>query len=113
MTDPYYHRTEFRDRAAALGLECTFLNRRYGWARTNWPAGRVPEKYQSLVAYARLHMPVGADGEVDGPRYRSRMPSRVTIYCGCRTPRAATLRLDVLQLGAIRCDVCQQEFRRK
>lgn len=107
--DRYYHRTEFRKRAEDLGLECSFLNGRYGWAKTEWPAGAVPETFRPLLGIIRKHMPVGA--EASRTQVRKRIPaSLLTLHCNCEIPRALKVRESVWKAGEILCTVCNHHF---
>jgi hypothetical protein len=108
----YYHRTEFRDAAVQLGLNVHFLNRRYGFAVTTWPASGVPIRYRgvleilsqfAVVTSRRLPphvVPVASKKQI---RW-------VVLGCACvpqrllRCPRAELLR------GTVICGLCGERF---
>ena len=56
----YYHRKEFRSAAQRLGLEVHFLNRRYGFCVTTWPAAGAPERYRSVLETLRQFVVVAS-----------------------------------------------------
>jgi hypothetical protein len=109
--DHYYHRKEFKRMAEELGLECRFLNRRYGWARTGWPSNRVPREYRALVTMIRKRMPVGAERRAIPKRERRKArATRVTLQCQCVAPRTLRMKEEEWRAGNVVCSVCAQPF---
>lgn len=108
----YYHRTEFRDAARSLGLEVHFLNRRYGFSVTTWPATGIPEKYRHILGT------LGRFGIVGSRRLPPRVvpaPPRklsrwVTLRCECDPARAIHVTPCDLRRGSIACGICGTDF---
>jgi hypothetical protein len=63
VKDRYYHRHEFRDACKRVGLDCRYLNGRYGWTLTGWPESGVPERYRRVVALVG-QLPLGSGNGV-------------------------------------------------
>jgi hypothetical protein len=113
--DRYYHRTEFRETCRALGLECLFRNRRYGWALTQWPAAGVPERYQPILYLLTRALPWGTQAH---RLQRQRLPGAKTpaaghtkLLCQCAKPRGIYVSQAVKAAGGIVCLFCHTEFR--
>jgi hypothetical protein len=58
--DGYYHREEFKRVCEKIGLECRFLNRRYGWSGTAWPSAGVPDRYGAVLKLLEEKLPLGS-----------------------------------------------------
>jgi len=109
----YYHRLEFRSAAEKLGLEVGFLNRRYGFTLTDWPASGAPVQYHhvleilgSLQVIASHQLPA-----------RHRPPARAkvsprweTLGCECYPIRKLRAPQNELQRGSIVCGICNMPF---
>jgi hypothetical protein len=108
----YYHRKEFRDAARRLGLGVHFLNRRYGFCVTTWPAAGIPEKYGGVLETLRQFAVVAS----------RRLPARVVpvavkkqvpwiaLGCACLPQRLLRCSPAGLQRGAVICGVCGERF---
>jgi hypothetical protein len=57
--DGYYHREEFRNVCAKLGLVCEFNNRRYGWNLTTWPKTGIPPRFMPVLELLHKEIPAG------------------------------------------------------
>jgi hypothetical protein len=106
----YYHRKEFRDAAVALGLDVHFLNRRYGFCVTTWPAAGIPARYRSVLATLGQFAVVASrrlPPRVVPPVAKKQVPW-VEVHCACaRLLRCAPCEL---RRGAVVCGVCGREF---
>jgi hypothetical protein len=105
--DPYYHRTIFRDLCQKWGLECKFLNRRYGYCVTKWPCDRVPELYRAARAELKENLPLGV--KEDPPQRTA--PQVFRLRCQCAEGRSVYARLPVARFGGISCKFCGKEFK--
>ena len=110
----YYHKTEFRDQCRTFGLRCEFLNTRYGWTLTDWPASGVPPVYRPIVAALGRSLPAGTGGKAAVRRRGRPLPvsGHTPLVCSC-TGRNRTIyvKKTVLKDGGIRCQFCRREFR--
>lgn len=113
-SDRYYHRREFRDACVKLGLECAWLNGRYGWTLTSWPVeSGVPVQYKSALAILR-ELPPGAATGVPWHRVPGRpLPASgmVRLTCGCAVPRVVLVPRAQADKGPIVCGVCNEGFQ--
>jgi hypothetical protein len=110
LRDPYYHRREFRDACAAVGLDCRYLNGRYGWTLTDWPEGRVPDQYRHVASILKK-LPLGsggrrrvarrgeADSDLGSGPSSMRVSSRSHNLCRPEAGRAWRNYLHVLPVG--------------
>lgn len=110
--DGYYHRREFRDQCRLLGLECGFVNNRYGWCRTWWPEGGVPDRYSAILNLLTNSLPWGTGAQ---PIFRVRTretpkSGHVKLVCKCSPPRRIYSTKSVLVKGGIRCECCNTNF---
>ena len=109
--DGYYHRREFRNACRTLGLECEYLNGRYGWTITHWPPAGVPERYRAVVALlARL--PFGG-GRGVVRRHAGRptpVSGQVRLQCRCVPARTVYVARSQAARGGIVCSVCRNTF---
>ena len=110
----YYHRKEFCAAAVRLGLEVCFLNRRYGFSFTTWPAAGVPRQYREVLGtlgefavVAAQHLP--ARGMP--PAVKKQVPW-VVLGCACVPQRLLRCPSDEFDRGAIFCGVCGHRFVR-
>ncbi len=112
VKDRYYHRREFRDACLKVGLECRYLNGRYGWTLTRWPETGVPEVYRpvlKLVAKLPLGGGNGVPAQVDG---RPTPPSgQVALRCTCEPLRTIRVARRQYEPGGIVCTRCHSEFK--
>jgi hypothetical protein len=97
----YYHRREFRDAAVALGLKVHFLNRRYGFCVTTWPAAGVPDRYRAVLA-ALARFAVVATQQL--PRHAApagvkRQVPWLLVRCACSPRRVLHCPPEEFQLG--------------
>jgi hypothetical protein len=108
----YYHRKEFRDAAVILGLDVHFVNRRYGFAVTTWPASGVPIRYRGVLETLNQFAVVTSrrlPPHVVPVAPKKQVPW-VVLGCACvpqrllRCPGAELLR------GAVICGVCGERF---
>jgi hypothetical protein len=108
ITDPFYHRTEFRDLCRQWGLACEFLNNRYGHCLTTWPGGRVAEEYMGALDVLKNELPLGVKAD---PSHHGK-PQLFRMRCGCSDQsRSVYVRLPVALAGQIICRSCGREFR--
>jgi hypothetical protein len=110
--DGYYHRREFRDACRTLGLDCRYLNGRYGWTLTYWPDTGVPARYARVLALlARLPLG-GGRGVPRRVQGRSTPASgQARLQCACEPTRAIYVAKAQAGRGGIVCTFCQSEFR--
>jgi hypothetical protein len=109
----YYHRVEFRDAARQSGLECEYVNGRYGWTLTRWPASGVPLRYRAVLRFLERSLPWGAaSGPVERPVRGRPTPISgwVSLRCGCRPARTIHVARGQASGAAIRCDACNCPF---
>lgn len=109
-TGRYYHRKEFRNRCFQLGLDCQFLNTRYGWCLTSWPAGQVPDRYQRVLqVLGEIPKGTGRQGLSKTKGRKLPRPGHVRLVCDCQRSIYAS-RL-VAAEAAIQCSACGSSFR--
>lgn len=109
---PYYHTKVFRDRCLESGLECEFLNSRYGWTITSWPASGAPSRYKKVVAIVRKQLPAGT-GEWQPSKAKSKplpMSGHRMLACECED-RTIYVKKSVLEAGGVVCAFCGREFK--
>jgi hypothetical protein len=112
LCDRYYHRREFRDACRRVGLDCRYLNGRYGWTLTDWPEGRVPEQYRHVVRILEKLPLGGGGGVVRGVDGRpTPISGQVRLRCGCDPVRTIHVGRRQVERGGIVCALCQSEFR--
>jgi predicted SprT family Zn-dependent metalloprotease len=111
LTDPLYHRTEFRDLCKKWGIKCTSRNRRYGFCDTAWPKNKPPTRYVPVLRYLEENIPVGVRGLPR--RARERQTHLLPLRCQCddRSRVIFTKHLVVETGSAIRCDRCKALFQ--
>ncbi len=110
----YYHLKSFRDQCIAFGLKCEFLNTRYGFTLTSWPANRVPERYRPVVDHLRQELPSGTGRQLTIPRKARPLPmtGHTMLTCGCvGGTRSVYVKKSVLEAGGVLCAICKMEFR--
>lgn len=108
----YYHTKVFRDCCREFGLDCQFLNTRYGWTLTDWPNGRTPRRYRDLASYLRAELPLGGN-TLPRSRIGGKAPPKsgqLRISCQCRSIYASR---SVTEEGGIKCLACGQLFKTK
>jgi hypothetical protein len=108
----YYHRAEFRHAATQLGLQVHFLNRRYGFCVTTWPASGVPEKYRGVLE-TLSQFAVVASNQL--PRHAAPPPAKkqvpwVVLRCACAPVRITRAQPEELHRGEIVCAACGERF---
>lgn len=109
----YYHLASYRDVAVELGLQCQFLNTRYGWTVTDWPATGVPGRYAPVVELLRANLPPGTTPQAN-PQGKSpaarQLPTRgqVRMMCGCA--RVIYASKSIAAAGDIVCRLCGRDF---
>ncbi len=111
----YYHKKTFRDQCLAFGLTCDFLNSRYGWTLTGWPAAGVPDRFKPVVARLRQGLPSGTGGRAPGRVKPGPLPptGHTVLVCGCPDGgRTVYVKKSVLNAGGVMCSLCGSEFRR-
>jgi hypothetical protein len=111
VRDRYYHRREFRDACRHVGLECRYLNGRYGWTLTDWPEGRVPEQYRQVVTILQT-LPLGSGGGVVRRVEGRPTPAsgHVRLHCACEPCRTIHVARKQADRGGIVCVFCQTQF---
>jgi hypothetical protein len=109
----YYHRVEFRDAARRAGLECEYLNGRYGWTLTRWPTSGVPQPYRAVLRLLERSLPWGAaSGPGERPRRGRPTPISgwVRLRCACQPARTIHVARGQAAAAAVRCDLCGGRF---
>ncbi len=110
----YYHTAKFRDQCQAFGLVCKFLNTRYGWTLTSWPATGVPEPYRPIVVLLRRDLPAGTRGDVPLKVKARPLPptGHTMLVCGCDGgERTIYVKKSVLEKGGVLCAFCGEAFQ--
>lgn len=111
VRDRYYHRREFRDECRRLGLECQYLNGRYGWTLTKWPESGVPEQYQPVLRLLERMPPGSVTRVAQRVEGRSSPESgNVRLQCRCQPERTIHVARRQAALGGFVCDFCRSEF---
>ena len=109
----YYHLKSFRDKCFEFGLECEFLNTRYGFTLTSWPNDVVPKRFQPVVHLLRKELPSGT-GKQEHSKLRGRdlpLTGHTILSCGCDEGRRTVyVKKSVLEAGGIVCAFCKCEF---
>jgi len=112
----YYHTRKFRDQCVCFGLDCDFLNCRYGWTLTSWPESGIPERYQSVLDRLDASLPPGTVVTVP-KNVKGRglpPPGHTVMACDCDSGRRTIyVNKSVLQAGGISCAFCKGEFRHR
>jgi hypothetical protein len=111
----YYHTKEFRDQCKRFGLKCEFLNTRYGWTLTSWPATGVPAQYRRIVDKLRSDLPAGTGGYVPAKRKGRPLPNtgHTMLICSCEGgDRSIYVKKSVLEEGGVTCSFCGEAFQR-
>ena len=106
-----YHRVEFRNACREIGLRCDFEDARYGWNRTLWPEGEVPQSYQDTLRYLKENLPSGYIRQHSIPSTPGNSlppPGRIMLICGCG--RRLYAARSVAKQGAIVCTLCGMPF---
>jgi hypothetical protein len=112
--DGRYHNGDFRDVAIEMGLDVGSKTS-LGFATTT-PTEATRKRYANATAGVRnaveqhrdqLRDP-SSDSTAGGKTRRS--ARRLTITCGCPTPRNATMYKSVFEAGSVLCGVCGQPF---
>lgn len=112
----YYHTKIFRDRCQEFGLECEFLNSRYGWTITRWPlrGGRdqIPRKYAPILTDIKHQLPAGVESQGILKIVSRKLPQsgRVRLSCCCDELRRIYVARSVAEFGGIFCEYCGQSF---
>ena len=109
----YYHRKEFRDQFQKFGLECEFLNTRYGFTITRWPSQIVPQRFRPVVDLLRSGLPAGTGSQPPMKVNGRGLPKtgHTMLACGCDDgTRTVYVKKSVLDAGGIFCTFCQQAF---
>ena len=110
----YYHLRSFRNQCIEFGLICGFLNTRYGWCETAWPAGSRPAAYRGLASTLVQGLRIAA-GRPGQPKTVQSNPlpksGRLPLECSCTPPRLLYASARVATAGEVLCGLCQAEFR--
>jgi hypothetical protein len=112
-TGPYYHRKDFRDACAELGLKAEFHNTRYGWHITGWPETGIPRRYQRVLDSLKK-LPAGPAKPRVIPRKLcpTPAPGHLRLTCQCQPdPRKIYASKAVISKGAILCQECGASFQ--
>ena len=108
----YYHRKEFRDTCVRLGLNCQFLNTRYGWTLTGWPQdGKIPPRYSPIIEHLKTSMPRGSGMQQAGKARSKPLPKTGHVRLECRCLRSLYASRAVADRGGISCSICGSDFR--
>lgn len=101
-----WHNAKFKVLAEELGLEVT-KDDRIGWSPTNTPTD-IRDAYSEVVDQLARALRLRRALELGAGEGTKKKPARPACVCGCgRRIRVAPR---VLDLGAIICGACQQEF---
>lgn len=110
---PYYHSTIFRDQCVRFGLDCGFLNTRYGWTVTEWPPSGVPDRFKRIVAFLKRTLPAGIGGTSNRRMRPRKLPvsGHTLLACDCNEgTRTIYVKKSVLLEGGIECMFCRKPF---
>jgi hypothetical protein len=110
----YYHTKDFRDQCVVFGLQCEFVNTRYGWSLTSFPKSGVPAKYKRVLKLLRDRMPAGTGNGAPKQRKGQKLPvsGHTAMICTCQPiPRTIYVSKSNLQTGDIVCMKCGGGFR--
>lgn len=112
----HYHNKIFAKQCRELGLECLFMDTRYGFSHTQWPCRRdIPSCYAPVLTILKEGLPLGtAPRQLPRRASRPLPPSGYTrLVCACpnRLRRSVYVKASVLQQGQIRCELCATLFR--
>lgn len=113
---PYYHTKEFRDQCVEFGLECVFLNSRYGWALTQWPISGPATIYKKTITDLRRALPAGTGSakrtRISGGKQPESGHTKIT--CGCAGgKRVLYVNKTMLLEGGVTCSICGKEFKKR
>ena len=105
----YYHTKQFRDCCQEFGLQCEFLNSRYGWTITQWPGGKLPSEYRPVLASLRTLLPFGTQKPLpmQGPGRELPKSGQLRLSCGCRAIYASRA---IAEEGGLLCELCGCHF---
>jgi len=108
----YYHLKEFRNECRRLGLDCEYLNGRYGWTVTHWPKTGVPQRYTSVLTFIQANRILGT-GAIR-PRVERGRPTpksgHLRLVCNCPRERCVYVTPATAKQGGITCSQCNSPF---